>query len=243
MTIKTFHFFKTGTHKTMAAEDLTFTRADLKRSADGYMAQSHPAPLVPNHPQDNFPILGMVKSLTAKGDNLYATAEFSEGLVKDVKAKRFKGVSAKWFRPSDPRNPAPGRWYLRHIGFLDERNPAVKGLKPVAFAESWWDGSMVTSTVELEVAFSEPSDEDDEERERHVLHATAQLLMKRNTALDYRSAALVAHRKIQDFKTWREQSKHMDPDRVAFHEAALDYQEAIPGVTYAQAAHYVLSLF
>ena len=243
MTIKTFHFFKTGTHTTMGGVQLTYGRDDLLRAAASYSESKRSAPLVPNHPRDDSPVLGKVKSLTVKGDNLYATAEFGEGLVKDVKAKRFKGVSAKWFRPDDPRNPAPGVWYLRHIGFLDGCNPAVKGLEPVAFAESWWDGSMVTSMFELEVAFSEaPQGDLGPDGERQILHEIAQLLMKRKPGTDYKTAAFAAHSEIEKYKDRRTQAVQQDPDRVAFHEAALNYQATIPGTTYQQAAQHILSL-
>ena len=160
-----------------------------------------------------------------------------------MQAKRFKGVSAKWFMPDDPRNPAPGVWYLRHIGFLDGCNPAVKGLEPVAFAESWWDGSMVTSMFELEVAFSEaPQGDLGPDGERQILHEIAQILMKRKPGMDYKTAAFAAHSEIEKYKDRRTQAVQQDPDRVAFHEAALNYQATIPGTTYQQAAQHILSL-
>ncbi|OIO04834.1 MAG: hypothetical protein AUJ49_02085, partial [Desulfovibrionaceae bacterium CG1_02_65_16] len=47
---------------------------------------------------------------------------------------RFKKISASFYLPDSPANPAPGVFYLRHVGFLGAAAPAVKGLKPVAFA-------------------------------------------------------------------------------------------------------------
>jgi phosphoglycolate phosphatase-like HAD superfamily hydrolase len=57
--------------------------------------------------------------------------DFAEG----VEAGRYRYVSASFYPPSDPNNPKPGNWYLRHIGFLGAQPPAVKGLAP-AFAEA-----------------------------------------------------------------------------------------------------------
>lgn len=244
MTIKTFHFFKAGTHTTMAGEALTFTPADLQTSALAYSPNERPAPLVVNHPMSDAPPLGRIKSLTAKGDNLYATAEFSQALVDDVKNRRFTGVSAKWFRPDDKRSPRPGTWYLRHVGFLDGVNPAVKGLEPVAFAESACGEAVIAGLTQLEVAFSEalPGDEGGYERERKIMHEMAQLLMKRSPGMSYASAAHTADRFIQNYKARETQGEGMDSDRVAFHEAALDYQKAVPGMSYFAAAQHVLSL-
>lgn len=244
MTIKTFHFFKAGTHTTMGGEALTFTPRDLQTSALVYSENRRPAPLVVNHPMSDAPPLGRIKSLTAKEGNLYATAEFSQALVNDVKQRRFTGVSAKWFRPEDDRNPEPGTWYLRHVGFLDGINPAVKGLEPVAFSENVWGDAVITGLEQLEVAFSEaPTDgESDFERERQVMHRMAQELIKRVPGTSYAAAAHTADRFIQNYKARGTQGENMDRERVAFHEAALDYQKTVPGMSYHAAAKHILSL-
>ena len=41
----------------------------------------------------------------------------------------------------------PGKWYLRHVGFLGAAAPAVKGLKPVEFADD--GGGVVFADLEF----------------------------------------------------------------------------------------------
>lgn len=47
----------------------------------------------------------------------------------------FKKISASFYHPDSPNNPVPGVYYLRHVGFLGAQPPAVKGLRPVEFAD------------------------------------------------------------------------------------------------------------
>lgn len=241
MAIKTFNFFKAGTHTTGANEKISFTEGDLQASARAYSPDKWMAPLVLNHPSDDAPPVGTVKSLTAQGGNLYAVAQFSESLIQQGRAKKFKGVSAKWFRPTEAGNPQPGTWYLRHIGFLEKINPAVKGLSPVAFSEGGDIGAYFASCSDSDVAFSEAPQEMDYERERQVLHAMAQFLAKRD-GISYAAAAHQAHGAIQTYKSRRANAAQMDESRVEFHEAALSYMDAIPGTSYLQAAQHILSI-
>ena len=53
-----------------------------------------------------------------------------------VKAGFFKKISASFYRPDSPKNPKPGVYYLRHVGFLGAAPPAVKGLKSASFADN-----------------------------------------------------------------------------------------------------------
>lgn len=241
MTLKTFQFFKTGTHTSAANEPISFSEADLQHSAKLYATDKWLAPLVINHPKNDAPPLGSVKKLTLQDGNLYATAQFSEALIQQGRDKKFKGVSARWFRPTEPGNPQPGTWYLRHIGFLDTVNPAVKGMTPVAFSEPGDLASYFDSCSDLDVAFSEAPIAMDYERERQVLHAMAQFLAKRDS-ISYTAAAHQADRAIQKYKDRHTNASQMDAERVEFHEAALDYMAAIPGVSYMEAARLILSL-
>ena len=51
-----------------------------------------------------------------------------------VKAGLYKRVSISAFPPQSAANRKPGRWDLKHVGFLGATAPAVPGLKPVRFA-------------------------------------------------------------------------------------------------------------
>lgn len=242
MTTKTFHIFKAGTHTTMAGQKLTFTSADMHDAAAAYSSAVRPAPLTINHPQNDVPVLGWIKGLITKGSDVYATAEFSEKLVQDVKAKRFTGVSAKWFVPNDPRNPTPGKWYLQHVGFLDGFKPSIKDLEAVAFAEYTVNAGALHCVGDLEAAFAEAREQggDSEIQARAALHAMAQILVRRNPGMSYAAAAHTAHTEIEGYRARHTEDSGMDPDRVAFHESILAHQAAVPGMTYTAAAHQLM---
>ncbi len=146
-----FKIFRSGTHTTMAGETLTFTTADVEKTARFYPASGKVAPLVLGHPADDQPVMGAVRALHAKGEALFAEADVSSALTDLVRKGRYLSVSAAFFRPAnDPRNPVPGVWSLRHVGFLGAHPPAVKGLGPLQFAEH--DAAMLTGDA-LALAF------------------------------------------------------------------------------------------
>lgn len=244
MTIKKFHIFKPGTHTAMGGQTLGFSARDLQEAAAAFSESVRPAPLVLGHPQHDSPAMGWVKQLTFQDGKLYATADFGEELVNHVKAKRYPKVSAAFLSKDDARNPTPGRWYLRHVGFLGAIPPALKDLEPVTFAEFSWDGQEArTSPASLcEAVFAEVVQAgNDVHKKRHVMHAMANELMKRDPSLSYEAAAHSAHRHIQNFKASRAPDSGMNPERIAFHEAILDYQAGTPGMSYAAAAHHIIS--
>lgn len=133
--------FKPGKHTAMNGASLDFSESDLQAMVDAYDPAVYDAPLVIGHPKLDAPAYGWVKSLSFADGIVNAEpqdvdAEFAEL----VKSKRFKKVSASFFAPDSPRNPKPGSYYLRHVGFLGATPPAVKGLKSVNFA----DGDEIT---------------------------------------------------------------------------------------------------
>ncbi|STZ63801.1 Uncharacterised protein [Moraxella lacunata] len=129
--------FIAGTRADNSGKEVTITPDDLNAIANGYNPSFHEAPIVIGHPDDNAPAYGWVKSLSAKGDKLYAEfGEMDEGFVGLVKSGRYKKLSASFYPPKHPSNPKPDNWYLRHIGFLGALPPAVKGLSPVSFNDN-----------------------------------------------------------------------------------------------------------
>lgn len=125
----------------MHGESIEFSEADLQAIAQAYDPKVSKAPLVVGHPKTDDPAKGWAKSLTATERGLYATTdkvdpEFAEA----VRSGAYGTVSAKFYRPTDPNNPTPGVWYLRHIGFLGAQSPAVKGLDAPEFAGADDDG-------------------------------------------------------------------------------------------------------
>lgn len=121
----------------MSGATLKFSEAVLKAAAQAYDPARHEAPLVVGHPRHDLPAYGWVQSLQysdgADGHEpgLYALpAQVNPDFADMVAAGAFKKISASFYSPDAPNNPAPGQYYLRHVGFLGAQAPAVKGLQP-----------------------------------------------------------------------------------------------------------------
>lgn len=133
--------FKPGKHTAMSGAVLDFSESDLQAMVDAYDPTVYDAPLVVGHPKLDAPAYGWVKSLRfAEGIVHAEPQDVDADFAELVTAKRFKKVSASFFAPNSARNPKPGTYYLRHVGFLGAQAPAVKGLKSVNFA----DGDEIT---------------------------------------------------------------------------------------------------
>lgn len=138
---KQLHIFKPGRWLTLAGEPIEFSEADLQATAAAYNPRISKAPLVVGHPKTDDPAKGWAVALTATKRGLFATADqVDPAFAEAVRTGAYGTVSAKFYRPNDPNNPAPGVWYLRHIGFLGAQPPAVKGLDAPEFAEATDDG-------------------------------------------------------------------------------------------------------
>ncbi|MFD3263339.1 hypothetical protein [Phenylobacterium ferrooxidans] len=127
--------FKAGRHRASDGKVYAFTEADVAGMAASYDPALQAAPIVLGHPKTDDPAWGWVKGLSVVDGVLVAepeklAPEFTEG----VEAGRYRYVSAAFYAPSDDRNPKPGAWYLRHLGYLGAQPPAVKGLQ-AAFDE------------------------------------------------------------------------------------------------------------
>jgi hypothetical protein len=129
------HIFRAGQHTDMAGVSRSFSEADLAASAQAYDPELHEAPIVIGHPKLDAPAYGWVKSLSADAEGLHAEDhQVDPQFAEIVGAGRYKKVSAAFFAPDAKRNPVPGVWYLRHVGFLGATPPAVKGLRNAQFA-------------------------------------------------------------------------------------------------------------
>ena len=129
-------FFKPGTHTDMRGREITFTRRDIEEMVAGYDASTRPAPLVIGHPKTDDPAYGWVDRLSVdeQGYAYAVPSQVSDDMRALVDAGAYKYVSASLYTPDSPGNPTPGKYYLRHIGFLGAVPPAVKGLRAVQFA-------------------------------------------------------------------------------------------------------------
>jgi hypothetical protein len=134
---KQLQIFKPGTHTPESGRPLVFSEADLAATAAAYDPAKHEAPLVVGHPSVDAPAYGWVKSLSfADGIMLADPDQVDASFAELVNAGTFKKISASFYSPTAPNNPVPGVYYLRHVGFLGGRSPAVKGLKSASFAEA-----------------------------------------------------------------------------------------------------------
>jgi hypothetical protein len=129
------HIFKTGSFVPMGASaPLSFGESDLAASAAAYDPAKHRAPLVIGHPKTDSPAWGWVKSVAADPAGLWiehdaVVPEFAEW----VNAGFYGAISTAFWAPDDPRNPVPGVYSIKHVGFLGGTPPAVKGLTPPSF--------------------------------------------------------------------------------------------------------------
>lgn len=131
------HIFRAGRHTASCGRVMDFSAADLAAAAAAYSPDVHEAPIVIGHPAHDAPAWGWVRGLQATAEGLTATTtELDAQFAEMVQAGRFKKISASFYLPDAPTNPTPGRLYLRHVGFLGAQPPALKGLRPVEFADA-----------------------------------------------------------------------------------------------------------
>lgn len=189
--------FRAGTHTAMNGVTLTFSEADLDATAAAYGLARHAAPIVVGHPTTDAPAYGWVRALARAGDVLQAHPEqIDPAFAELVNAGRYKKISASFYAPDSPANPAPGVYYLRHVGFLGAQPPAVKGLRDARFGEDetgiltleFGEDTAAPPTVPdpPEPPMPDPTTPDSE------LAAREAALSSRETALAAREAALAA---------------------------------------------------
>ncbi|MCP9222747.1 hypothetical protein MKP08_08315 [Erythrobacter sp. LQ02-29] len=145
-----------GTFTSVEGKQITFGQAELQAIADGYDADSDPAPLVIGHPKMDDPAWGWVGSLSVEGGELVARPDTIEaGFAERVRKGDYRKVSARLYEPGNPHNPKPGSFYLKHIGFLGAHAPGVKGLGTVQFAEGEEDATVTIDTQPKEEPMSD----------------------------------------------------------------------------------------
>lgn len=133
--MRTIPFFRAGKHVDSQGRSVEFSEKDLAASISGYDPALHRAPLVIGHPKDNGPAYGWVRSISInpKGEATAVPEQVHSDFAEGVAAGTWYPRSASWYAPNDPRNPKPGIYYLRHIGFLGAQPPAIKGLSDIEF--------------------------------------------------------------------------------------------------------------
>ncbi|MFW5920369.1 MAG: peptidase [Polyangiales bacterium] len=135
--MQTLQIFQPGRHVAASGEAISFTDEQLRTAAAAYDPALHEAPIVVGHPRDDAPAFGWVRSLAYNDGSLEAEPhQLDADFRENVRAGRYKKISASFYRPDAPANPAPGTFYLRHVGFLGAMPPSVKGMRAVDLAEA-----------------------------------------------------------------------------------------------------------
>ncbi|WP_286202983.1 peptidase [Rhizobium lusitanum] len=134
--MKPIDIFRTGNHTDSQGRPFSFTDDDLQAIATQYDTALHEAPIVVGHPKQDAPAYGWIKSVSFRDGHLVAEPQNVEPQFAElVKDRRFSKVSSSFYPPNHPNNPTPGKYYLKHVGFLGAAAPAVKGLKSIEFAD------------------------------------------------------------------------------------------------------------
>jgi len=142
--------FRAGRHRASTGQVLDFSDADLDGAIAAYDPKLHEAPLVVGHPTADRPAYGWVRSLARDGATMVADPrQVDAAFAEMVNEGRFKKISVAFYLPGASHNPTPGRYYLRHVGFLGAEPPAVKGLKDASFADDADDGVVEFAEVSL----------------------------------------------------------------------------------------------
>ena len=134
------NIFRPGTFTPMGqgAKPVAFTESDLRDAAAVYDPAKHRAPIIIGHAALAEPAYGHVKALSFSTDGLEAEPEGMDAQFAElVNKEAFPNLSAGWYPPAHPRNPAPGHWYLHEVSFLGAVPPAVRGLRKPSFAPAF----------------------------------------------------------------------------------------------------------
>ena len=129
--MKPIEIFRTGKH----APEIGVK--ELSDIAAHYDAKKHEAPITIGHPETNAPAHGWIEQLFVKGNSLFALpSQLDKNFEEEVARGAYKKISASFYRPDATVNPTPGKYSLRHVGFLGAQPPAVKGMKAPEFNDS-----------------------------------------------------------------------------------------------------------
>lgn len=152
---KPFEICRPGTFVDASGRQVELSETALREMATCYNPKLRRAALVIGHPKMDDPAFGWVKELDYRDGALVALGEqVDKDFASAVQDGRYANRSASFYTPDGPNNPTPGRFYLKHVGFLGARQPAVDGLKPLEFSALEGDDShdLVVSMAGWEAA-------------------------------------------------------------------------------------------
>ncbi|MBS3936003.1 MAG: hypothetical protein KGZ43_07500 [Sulfuritalea sp.] len=194
--LKPLHIFKPGRHTAMSGATLEFSASDLAASANAYDPAKFEAPLVVGHPRLDAPAYGWVRRLAAGAAGLEAEPhQVDAAFAALVNEGRFKKISASFFLPDAPGNPAPGVFYLRHVGFLGAAAPAVKGLRSPEFSSD----ETGIETIEFSTPQQEVNVTPEEKAALEAENAQLKAQLAESSAREQAQAAAARHARHASF--------------------------------------------
>jgi len=210
--------FRAGKRTADSGEVYEITRADLAATVATYDPSVHEASLCVGHPASDLPAYGWVKSLATDSTGALTSShkQVEPQFAEMVAAGRFKKRSASFYHPTDPSNPKPGVWYLRHVAFLGAQPPAVKGLKDIAFNEG--DEARAINFSEPITPPTRPTKEKTMEPTQAELDAANELARKEKDARE------LAEKEAKGFKD--QLAQFNETARVERHAAHVSFAEA-----------------
>lgn len=219
--------FRAGRHVDDAGGVHEFSEADIDAIAAAYDPALREAPLVVGHPAANAPAYGWVAAARAAAGELgrvllIDSRDVEPAFAEMVARRRFPKRSSSFYPPQHPNNPTPGRWYLRHVGFLGAQPPAVPGLKDIQFSEGD-DGTGVVSFSESsgdDNPTQEPSmDKDDAIKQQQQTKLQADLDAEKAAREKAEAEARTANEKLAQFAEAQRRDRHAA--HVSFAEVAF----------------------
>lgn len=219
--------FRAGRHIDDAGNAHEFSEADVAAMAAGYSPSLREAPLTVGHPASNLPAYGWVKGLAAADGVLTMNPHQVEpAFAEMVQAGRFKKRSASFYPPGSPNNPAPGRWYLRHVAFLGAQPPAVAGLRDIQFSAVERHDFAVSFS---EAVFPQSTHQEppmDEEMKSRLAQAEADAAAAKAAQATAEAAAEAANAQLAQFAEQQRQDRHAG--HVSFAETQVKAGKLLP---------------
>jgi len=216
--------FRSGKHTDDAGNVHVFEPAVIDEIAASYNPALRQAPLVVGHPAANLPAYGWVARAAAKDGELgrvltMDSRDVEPAFAEMVRDQRFPKRSASFYPPAHPSNPTPGKWYLRHVGFLGAQPPAVAGLKDIQFSEQADAGVVCFSEESL--AGNHPSQEItmDEETKKRLEEAEAATKAALQAKAEAEAKSKRAEEQLAQFAEQQREQRHAA--HVEFCEAAV----------------------
>jgi hypothetical protein len=217
---KLLEIFKPGNFVSVEGRVCSFSAADVAATVAAYDPAKHKAPLVVGHPKIEDPAYGhaVALSLGSKNVILAEPANVDPAFADAVNNERYDSISASFWSPENPRNPVPGVWYLRHIGFLGAVPPAVPGLNQPSFAEGD-DTDLIT------INFAAPQEPIMEPKEKAALEERERKLQTDEASFADQQAGLAARE-----KALKEKEAKVRTDEIeSFAEGLIAQGRLLPG--------------